>query len=334
MARFMKNKSKSRKKKPRVNEQAKCRFCREKISEVDYKDIPGLIKLTTPQGKLFSRKRSGKLLALTVLATLVMAALFSVALFANAEELGLDDEGARDHRPPREGPGAPPEADTDGDGEISEEEHAAWMATIDTDGDGEITREEMEAHRELKEEEKFNELDTDGDGYISQEEHQALVEEKLAEMEERALEKFDEMDTDDDGVITPEERPEKPEERPEKPGEGERPGRRPHPPREGGQTKERMKENIDTDGDGNITLEELTAHIETRNAEVEEKMNQHFDEMDTDDDGKVSLEEAKAWAEEHRKGPREGQEEKGRQRKGQGRKGSQKPRQPREEEEI
>ena len=61
MARFIKSKAKgkSRKKKPRVNEQAKCRFCREKISEVDYKDIPGLIKLTTPQGKLFSRKRSG-----------------------------------------------------------------------------------------------------------------------------------------------------------------------------------------------------------------------------------------------------------------------------------
>jgi small subunit ribosomal protein S18 len=48
-----------RKKKARIHEQAKCRFCRGKIAEVDYKDVPTLIKLTTQQGKLFSRKRSG-----------------------------------------------------------------------------------------------------------------------------------------------------------------------------------------------------------------------------------------------------------------------------------
>ncbi len=60
MARFMKGKSNSRRrKKPRVVEQAKCRYCREKIEAVDYKDIPGLLKLTTSQGKVFSRKRSG-----------------------------------------------------------------------------------------------------------------------------------------------------------------------------------------------------------------------------------------------------------------------------------
>ena len=48
-----------RKKGSRFREQAKCRFCRDKIKEVDYKDIPVLTKLTTQQGKLFSRKRSG-----------------------------------------------------------------------------------------------------------------------------------------------------------------------------------------------------------------------------------------------------------------------------------
>ena len=48
-----------RKKKARFHEQAKCRYCREKIAEVDYKDLPGLAKLVTQQGKLFSRKRSG-----------------------------------------------------------------------------------------------------------------------------------------------------------------------------------------------------------------------------------------------------------------------------------
>jgi small subunit ribosomal protein S18 len=46
-------------KRKRFHEQAKCRFCREKVKEVDYKDISLLTKLTTQQGKLFSRKRSG-----------------------------------------------------------------------------------------------------------------------------------------------------------------------------------------------------------------------------------------------------------------------------------
>ena len=47
------------KRKKRFREQAKCRFCRGKISEVDYMDIAVLGKLTTQQGKIFSRKRSG-----------------------------------------------------------------------------------------------------------------------------------------------------------------------------------------------------------------------------------------------------------------------------------
>jgi len=38
--------------------QNKCRFCREKI-DVDYKDVQTLRKLTTPQGQMLSRKRSG-----------------------------------------------------------------------------------------------------------------------------------------------------------------------------------------------------------------------------------------------------------------------------------
>ena len=48
-----------RRRKSRYREQAKCRFCREKIQEVDYKNVAVLTKLTTQQGKLFSRKRSG-----------------------------------------------------------------------------------------------------------------------------------------------------------------------------------------------------------------------------------------------------------------------------------
>ncbi len=39
--------------------QDRCRFCREGVKRIDYKDIGILHKLTTSQGKLFSRKRSG-----------------------------------------------------------------------------------------------------------------------------------------------------------------------------------------------------------------------------------------------------------------------------------
>ena len=49
----------ARRRRPRYGEQSKCRFCRLKIKGVDYKEIATLQKLTTAQGKLFSRKRSG-----------------------------------------------------------------------------------------------------------------------------------------------------------------------------------------------------------------------------------------------------------------------------------
>jgi small subunit ribosomal protein S18 len=46
--------------KPRVvRENTECRFCREKITYIDYKDIDGLQKLLTQRGKIYSRKRSG-----------------------------------------------------------------------------------------------------------------------------------------------------------------------------------------------------------------------------------------------------------------------------------
>ena len=54
-----KDKASKRKRKSRMREQAKCRFCREKTAEVDYKDVAVLTKLTTQHGKLFSRKRGG-----------------------------------------------------------------------------------------------------------------------------------------------------------------------------------------------------------------------------------------------------------------------------------
>ena len=37
----------------------KCRFCRAKVTFVDWKDSHTLSKLSTGQGKMFSRKRSG-----------------------------------------------------------------------------------------------------------------------------------------------------------------------------------------------------------------------------------------------------------------------------------
>lgn len=43
----------------RFRDRNKCRFCRLKVDSIDYKDLQVLTKLTTGQGKLFSRKRSG-----------------------------------------------------------------------------------------------------------------------------------------------------------------------------------------------------------------------------------------------------------------------------------
>ena len=38
---------------------AVCRFCREKVKEVDYKETGALQRLLTARGKIFSRSRSG-----------------------------------------------------------------------------------------------------------------------------------------------------------------------------------------------------------------------------------------------------------------------------------
>ena len=37
----------------------KCRFCKAEVDPVDYKDVRALQKLSTLQGKMYSRKRSG-----------------------------------------------------------------------------------------------------------------------------------------------------------------------------------------------------------------------------------------------------------------------------------
>lgn len=45
--------------KKKFKEIQKCRFCRENIDEIDYKDLHILQKMVTTQGKLYSRKRAG-----------------------------------------------------------------------------------------------------------------------------------------------------------------------------------------------------------------------------------------------------------------------------------
>ena len=46
-------------KKFKFKTKSRCRFCRNKIAFIDYKDWMTLQKLCTNQGKIFSRKRSG-----------------------------------------------------------------------------------------------------------------------------------------------------------------------------------------------------------------------------------------------------------------------------------
>jgi len=42
-----------------LSERERCRFCREKIGEVDYKDLGRLDRYCSRNGKIMARKRSG-----------------------------------------------------------------------------------------------------------------------------------------------------------------------------------------------------------------------------------------------------------------------------------
>jgi len=44
---------------PGAREQTQCRFCRNGVKYIDYKDLDTLQKLLTNRGKIYSRKRSG-----------------------------------------------------------------------------------------------------------------------------------------------------------------------------------------------------------------------------------------------------------------------------------
>ena len=56
---FQRKRRKPGKRKPSSREVTRCRFCRDKVKLIDYKDMPVINKLVTTRGKLFSRKRSG-----------------------------------------------------------------------------------------------------------------------------------------------------------------------------------------------------------------------------------------------------------------------------------
>ena len=136
---------------------------------------------------------------LTKLTPVGLAMLFGLAVPATA--FGHGDKA-----------GTPPGTqfkmmDTNGDGKISPEEHAAgakkMFDMMDADKDGKVTAEEMEAAHakitgkergasEMSAADKIKVIDTNGDGVISAEEHAA-----------GAKKMFDLMDTDKDGFLTP-----------------------------------------------------------------------------------------------------------------------------------
>ena len=59
MAFQIKRKRNVQRKRKTVLRENRCRFCRDKVTLIDYKDLSVLTKLVTTRGKLFSRKRSG-----------------------------------------------------------------------------------------------------------------------------------------------------------------------------------------------------------------------------------------------------------------------------------
>ena len=69
------------------------------------------------------------------------------------------------------------------------------FATLDTDGSGEITEEDLIARRNAA----FAEIDTDGDGAVSESEYVAAAERRAAEA---AAERFAALDVDGDGSLS------------------------------------------------------------------------------------------------------------------------------------
>lgn len=114
-----------------------------------------------------------------------------------------------------------------------EERRNEYMAKVDTDGNGEISDAEREAARQQRIAERNKEMDTDGDGQVSKEERRAAREERTQELRDR-------IDADGDGKVTPTEL-----------------------------TQSAFGRldltNVDTDGNGDISNEELQSALRARN---------------------------------------------------------------------
>lgn len=189
-------------------------------------------------------------------------------------------------RPAAGQPGQHPKLDANGDGVIDRAEaaksprFAEQFDKFDTNHDGKLTADERPKHRGRGEGrggrggDMLAKLDTNGDGVIDRAE---------AAKAPRLSEHFDKLDTNHDGKISVDERPK---------GHGGRHG----PGGPGGDRGQRMAQ-LDKNGDGKFSREELAGH---------ERMLSRFADIDANKDGFVTREEMKAYHEAHRgeRGPR------------------------------
>ncbi len=159
-----------------------------------------------------------------------------------------------------------PDADTDGDGELSDAEWLAFAATA---------RERLLDHL-LR---VAPAADANDDGVLDDAELEALEAEVLARMKEHILDRHPEADTDGDGGLSEAELDAFHEAR-----------RAEH----AAKILERHPE-ADLDGDGELTEEELHAFHEARRAEHTAKILDRHPEADVDGDGELSEEEARSF---------------------------------------
>jgi len=169
-----------------------------------------------------------------------------------------------------------------------------FFTKYDTDEDGEITAEELRAVNgekrmppppppvleEDESEEGFSSaVDTDGDGYISTEEYEAFVSGLDTEEPLSSEDFFAQYDTDKDGKISAEE---------VRSGIEKAKGTPPEPPVQG------LPSDIDLDEDGALSTDEYENLVSLFGTENTLSSEEFFTKYDTDGDGEVSAEEIKA----------------------------------------
>ena len=187
-------------------------------------------------------------------------------------ETGQEDRGSRDRsgRQNRGGghQGTPPPNmlvslfDSDKDGSVTKEELLSVFEKLDGDGDGRVSDEESRAY--MLRAMLLGRFDSDGDGSIAQ-----------GEVDERMWERLSRADADGDGVVSPDEMDGmgQPGRQRGQGGErGERGGG-------GGGDPARMVQNMDKDGDGQLSRDEWRGP------------EQAFDHIDANADGFITSEE-------------------------------------------